>query len=399
MTAAPRTLPIRVSPFPGEALDSWHEALAARLHATLADLTAAMFPARLPGKTRPASAIMVADSDAAAITASCQIAAADVHALTLARYDGIALRLDRQSARVVRNVLWGRPSGSRFCPQCLAQTGGRWQLSWRLGWSFACLDHGRLLADACPECGRIQRLQPHLLTRVPRPGTCAGPAPQATGVSAPRCGADLTAARTLTLAPGHPVLAAQRFVNGIIAAGQAAAGVYQTSPQPAHAALTDIRALAATILCASSPANLAAALPADIAAEYAAAVARCRRTNATAAPRPPPAPSRERWHPPAPPSPRPLSPLRPARCHPRTRAGPPAACAGCSAPKNPDHGTAPAPRVPHSRPSGSAPSARRRNRPPPGLPQRSPGHGKCRPCSGSRGRSGCCRTCQCRCTG
>jgi len=274
MTTALRTLPIRLVPLPGEALDSWHEALATRLQATLADLAAAMFPVPRPGRSRPASTIMVSGSAAAAIAASCRIPAADVRALTLARYDGIALRLDRQSAHVVRNVLWGRASGSRFCPQCLAQTGGRWQLSWRLGWSFACLNHGRLLADACPGCGRMQRLRPHPLTQVPRPGTCAGPGPDAIGVSPPRCGADLTAARTLALAPGHPVLAAQRFVSDIIAAGQAAAGIYEAGPQPAHAALADIRALAATILCTASPATLASVLPADIAAEYAAAVAR-----------------------------------------------------------------------------------------------------------------------------
>ena len=53
MTAAPRTLPIRVTPVPGEALDSWHEALAARLQATLADLAAAMFPSGAPGRPGP----------------------------------------------------------------------------------------------------------------------------------------------------------------------------------------------------------------------------------------------------------------------------------------------------------------------------------------------------------
>ena len=36
MTAAPRTLPIRVSPVPGEALDSWQESLAAPLSVKLA---------------------------------------------------------------------------------------------------------------------------------------------------------------------------------------------------------------------------------------------------------------------------------------------------------------------------------------------------------------------------
>jgi hypothetical protein len=283
MTAGPRTLPIRVAPVPGEALDSWHEALAARLQATPADLAAAMLPAVAgqPGKARPASTIMLSDDEAAAIAGSCQLSAAAVHGLTLARYDGVALRLDRQSRRVVRNELWGRAAGSRFCPQCLAQTGGRWQLAWRLGWSFACLHHGRLLADACPQCGRMQRRQPHPQLQVPRPGSCACPAAHATGAIPPRCGADLAAARTLALAPGHPVLTAQQFINDIITTGQAATGIYASRPQPAHAALADVRALAATIL-GTSPDSLAAVLPADIAAGYAAAVAMPHKRHGSA---------------------------------------------------------------------------------------------------------------------
>jgi TniQ len=272
MTAGPRALPIRIAPVPGEALDSWHEALAARLQATPGDLTAAVFPAARPGAARTASVITVSDDDAAAIAAACGLTAAGVHGLTLARFDGVALRLGPRSGHVARNVLWGRASGSRFCPQCLAETGGRWQLAWRLSWSFACLTHSRLLADACPECGRMQRLKPHPVTQVPRPGTCASPGPGATGVSSPRCGADLTAARTLALDPGHPVLAAQQFISRIIATGHAGAGIYASSPQPADAALADVRALAATILRASSPGSLASVLPADITAEYDAAV-------------------------------------------------------------------------------------------------------------------------------
>jgi hypothetical protein len=272
MTAGPRTFPIRVPPVPGEALDSWQESLAARLQATPGDIAAATAPSTRPGKAGPASVIMVSSDDAAVMAASCGLTPADVHGLTLARFDGTALRLDRQSGRVVRNVLWGRAAGSRFCPRCLAETGGRWKLAWRLSWSFACLDHGLLLTDACPECGRMQRLQPHPATQVPRPGTCACPGPGAIGVSPPRCGAGLTAARTLALDPGHPVLAAQQFINRIIAAGHADAGIYASSPQPADAALADVRFLAATILRASSPGSLASVLPADITAEYAAAV-------------------------------------------------------------------------------------------------------------------------------
>ena len=325
--------------------------------------------------------------EAAAIAASCQFTAADVRGLTLARYDGIALRLDRQSGRVVRNVLWGRAAGSRFCPECLAQTGGRWQLAWRLGWSFACLNHARLLADACPQCGRMQRRQPHPQLQVPRPGTCACPAPHATGVIPPRCGADLTAARTLALAPGHPVLAAQQFVTDIIATGHATAGIYASSPQPAHAALADVRALAATIL-STPPGSLAAVLPADIAAEYAAAVAmpheRHGSTPTTASIFPGSL---------APASAAVTAAAVTAAVQPLTSRDPreaAAACAGRSAPRKHEHGAARTPPALRWRPSGSPPSAGSPNCPPPAIlpPWRTPGHGRRPPCSGPRGRHG-----------
>lgn len=47
----PRTLPLRLEPLPGEALDSWLEALAHRLHTPLGNLMAGLgLPAR---KGRP----------------------------------------------------------------------------------------------------------------------------------------------------------------------------------------------------------------------------------------------------------------------------------------------------------------------------------------------------------
>ncbi|GAB3107060.1 hypothetical protein GCM10027160_03240 [Streptomyces calidiresistens] len=65
-------------------------------------------------------------------------------------YDGRAVLIDPGTRHVNRRLLRGRAGGSRHCPACLEQTGGRWKLSWRLGWSFACLEHGCLPADARP---------------------------------------------------------------------------------------------------------------------------------------------------------------------------------------------------------------------------------------------------------
>lgn len=272
----PRTLPIRTPAYPGEALDSWLEALASRLQASLADLVDALTPtarhatAGRPPRRSPADwTISLRDGEAFAIAAACQLGTPAVTALTLARYDGVGLRINHQTGKVDRNVLWGRTKGSRFCPACLAETGGRWRLSWRLGWSFACPTHHCLLADTCPACERMQRRTPHPQGQIPRPGTCANAAPRASGARPLRCGADLAATQTPAFPPDHPVLHAQRIVWGVIDSGTAGFGVYAASPQPAPAALADLRVLAEKILAGSPPGELGTVLPADIAAEYA----------------------------------------------------------------------------------------------------------------------------------
>ncbi|WP_374227332.1 TniQ family protein [Streptomyces sp. AC512_CC834] len=63
-------------------------------------------------------------------------------------------------------------AGSRFCPACLEETGGRWQVTWRLGWSFACIRHHVLLADRCPACLRTLDCAPTPAGKCPVPA-CA----------------------------------------------------------------------------------------------------------------------------------------------------------------------------------------------------------------------------------
>lgn len=46
---------------------------------------------------------------------------------------------------------WFFLAGSRYCPKCLRET-GVWKLAWRIPLSIACLEHGTLLVDRCPEC-------------------------------------------------------------------------------------------------------------------------------------------------------------------------------------------------------------------------------------------------------
>ena len=100
-----------------------------------------------------------------------------------------------------------RRRGSRYCPSCLAERDGRWLLSWRLGWVFACPAHGVLLCDTCPACGQAPRSRTGRAGLNP-PGTCANTIKRNNC-----CGADLREATPRRLAPGHPVLAAQRWTG------------------------------------------------------------------------------------------------------------------------------------------------------------------------------------------
>jgi molybdenum-dependent DNA-binding transcriptional regulator ModE len=254
----PRTLPIRLGPLPGEALDSWLEAIAHRLAVPLNDL---MWAIGLTGgahrrSNRPGSTdrtIALPPADARAIAVATGLNEPSVHATTLARYDQRAVLLDPVTRLVKVRTLWGRGQGSRYCPDCLAATGGRWQLRWRLSWSFACPAHQRLLADDCPSCGRSQRFRCSAQHDPPRPGYCENPVhpaePERGRVRGPtgahvRCGTDLSRAATIFLPDDHPVLRAQRLLDDLIETGTADFGVYATRPQPVVTALADLRAIA-----------------------------------------------------------------------------------------------------------------------------------------------------------
>ncbi|MCH0557005.1 TniQ family protein [Streptomyces sp. MUM 16J] len=271
MRALARTLPIRLPPLPGEALDSWLEATARRMDSTLGDVLLYFgFPVRQRAGNQfqgiPADwTIFLDERLTAAVAHATGMVPEVVTAMTLAHYDGRALQLSAGGRAVTRHVLWGRGRGSRFCPDCLHSSGGRWQLSWRLGFSFACTRHRRLLADCCPHCGRVPRQRPRSGRSVPRPELCGNPPIRPGGPVSAGCGADLTRASTLRLPPGHPVLAAQDRVMEIIDGPMAAFGSYRTLPQSAPAVLADIRALGIRVLSDLPAAVLREQLPADIA--------------------------------------------------------------------------------------------------------------------------------------
>ncbi|MGH3070599.1 MAG: hypothetical protein ACRDMI_18720, partial [Streptosporangiaceae bacterium] len=116
---------------------------------------------------------------------------------------------------------WRQPLGSRYCPRRLAANGGRWMLTWRIPWNFACTGCQVLLADTCPGCGRRHR---RTRTGPPRrPGCC-----DLTGLPLPpsrpprggvmSCGSDPAQTPAIALPAGGHVLRAQQHIEALIPA-------------------------------------------------------------------------------------------------------------------------------------------------------------------------------------
>jgi hypothetical protein len=181
--------------------------------------------------------------------------------MTLARYQGTGLAEVTAPPGMARTPRWWRQlSCSRYCPQCLAANGGRWMLTWRIPWAFACTSCQVLLADTCPDCGRRHR---RTRTGQPRqPGLCdlTGlplPPPRPPGATTFSCASDPAGTPAVALPAGGHVLAAQQHVDALISALLASRG------RPAEAAalrqqLDDIYAVARA---AASAVNGQAALP------------------------------------------------------------------------------------------------------------------------------------------
>ncbi len=267
-----RRLPIRLDPLPGEAIDSFLEALAARLDTPLGVVLAGLgLPQQAPGGGRviPSAGSWICVLDAgerAALAAATGLPAARWAAMTLAAASHAVIG-DRRpgggipryparpetgptaaeifTQRWMRRALW-RLAGSRYCPDCLAETGGRWPLRWRIGLLGVCPRHRRLLADLCPACRRIPRAHPHSMRLVPTLGSCATLTRPSSRSHPVACGADLTRVVTETLPAAEPALHAAALVcdalTGTVPAHYADAGLGGSD------VLIDLRLLAQAIM-------------------------------------------------------------------------------------------------------------------------------------------------------
>ena len=243
MSAPPRTLPLRVPPVPGEALDSWLEALARRSQVSVGTLTAAL------GWSLPASPGGLVAGIPAQVLRRLEHQAG----LAAGRLDDAVLDRYQPLGPVRRR-------GSRYCPSCLAERDGRWLLSWRLGWVFACTTHDVLLCDTCPACGQIPRGRAGRAGLNP-PGSCAS-----TIERHEYCGADLRQVTPGRLAPGHPVLTAQHWAGALTALDDTGPGGYGASPRNV---LSDLGIVASWVLRQAPAAQFAGLGPQTLAAWHA----------------------------------------------------------------------------------------------------------------------------------
>lgn len=240
-----RTFPIHVPPVPGEAIDSWLETIAFKHLSTFGSvLDQSGVRQRYSDEVHWRSDLLapsVQILDAIAYVTDTPVEG--VQATVLARSELGRPRFDR----------WGWRRCSRVCPQCLADTGGRWMLSWRHALTFACNIHQCLLVGTCEHCRRPWRESPCRVDLIPVPLHCANSL-QPNG-HRERCGADLAAALTYAVGYDHPVLQAQRQID-TVKRGDALPVLYDVA-RDSQSVLTDLAILSRWMLNAVDVSDLA----------------------------------------------------------------------------------------------------------------------------------------------
>ncbi|MFF2505940.1 TniQ family protein [Streptomyces sp. NPDC058067] len=198
-------IPLWVSPTPGEALDSWLEAYAYRLKTNTLDFVDYL---GLRGASPQKMVRRLTGHERDVLARRTGLSTEALTAMTLEPYDSSVVRIHPVSRRMLYPPAWRHYStASRYCPACLEEDRGRWQLPWRLSWTFACTRHQLLLLDFCPRCGHPPPVASRGRYRVvPPPQTCRS------WVRGPdvRCGFPLSQAPATSL-PAHGLVQAAQL--------------------------------------------------------------------------------------------------------------------------------------------------------------------------------------------
>ncbi|MCX5205193.1 TniQ family protein [Streptomyces sp. NBC_00237] len=201
-------IPLWVPPVEGEALDSWIEAYARRLRTEFPQFVRFL---GLPGARGNLMVRCLTEHERQVLSKRTGLSPDSLTAMTLEPWDGLAVTLDRPTRRLNRPPHWRHTGNTtRYCPRCLDETAGRWQITWRLPWSFACTRHGVLLLDRCPECRQVPLVHGRRRLREVPAASCLYGTGSARAV---RCGFYLPHAPTPTLPRGSSILATQEEVN------------------------------------------------------------------------------------------------------------------------------------------------------------------------------------------
>jgi hypothetical protein len=259
--AGARALPLRVAPLSGEALDSWLEAIAHRYAIPLGDMLSRC--GIRPSERTSRWMVSLNRDELGYISRVSGVDIEVVRAMTLERHRGTASDFGSVEGRS-GGAPWARRDGSRFCPHCLRESRGRWQLMWRLSWSFACVKHRCLLADSCPVCRSPQCRNTRYASRIPQPGHCPRLRHCHDSRSMLPCSADLGAAHVLLMPRTHPAINAQRTIDVLLNGGRARLPIYGGTPPGSAGVLSDVRLLARWVMFAVDQRQLEQRLPTDL---------------------------------------------------------------------------------------------------------------------------------------
>lgn len=242
---AGRELSVKLTPRPGEVLESWLGAIAEQLDAPFGDFLRFVGSSSGVDLSRSGLSVYLSEQEVTALSVSTGVEPETIRGMTLARYDGHLVSIDRSAER----LLWSAwmPSRTRFCSECLKASGGAWQLRWRLPWCFICDVHQCLLQDFCPECAQPQRVSRRWLSfaRVPSLQRCS--------MSKDRlpCLGNLTTITQAALDEGDPLVTAHRQLSAVLTDLSTTFGVYALSPASSLQVLADLRLLGSRMLAAA----------------------------------------------------------------------------------------------------------------------------------------------------
>lgn len=263
---AVRTLPLRPEPIAGEAIDSWLELLAHRYEVTWSEFRRALGSVLPKDKYPDRWVLRLTHDQLRVISDSTGVHTGTLKAMTLESYPPIASGYNSLTGQVVSKFPWRHVHASRFCPLCLEETGGRWQITWRMVWFFACPKHHCLLAELCPECSAPQRT---FITAslIPRPGRCWAPVGEGDRrLIGSRCAADLAVAQVRELPEDHPAISTQSTISQAIFDNRYDFGIYQQLHATLPEILADLRALGGWFLSQPGRSGMEALIPGGLAA-------------------------------------------------------------------------------------------------------------------------------------